>query len=201
LQTWCDLLNIFISHAPPTPDELVDASPLHYRCNVSSTPHPHAIFEPPQPSYSLRYHYPPYQYHPPPVGGSSGGNALPSYPCPHLHHIHILRLQLVLRRVIVLLHHIHTLLPQLVLRQVVMLLHHVRTHHPHQIHTLHLNMFTLEVVTTRVEGTHPIGQDRAKAATQKEKGKEGSSSQSKSYFVVNDIMSNLKKLSTSFTKS
>jgi hypothetical protein len=119
----------------------------------------------------------------------------------HTHHIHILRLQLVLRRVIVLLHHIHTLLPQLELRQVVMLLHHVRTHHPHQIHTLHLNLFTLKVVTTRVEGTHPIGQDRAKAVTQKEKGKEGLSSQSKSYFVVDGIMSNLKKLSTSFTKS
>jgi hypothetical protein len=35
-----------------------------------------------------------------------------------------------------------------------MLLHLIRTHHLGHIHILNLNMFTLEVVTTRVEGKH-----------------------------------------------
>jgi hypothetical protein len=51
-----------------------------------------------------------------------------------------------------LLYHIHTLDPQLVVRRVVMLLHLIRTIYLHHIHTLHINIFTLEVVTTRVEG-------------------------------------------------
>jgi hypothetical protein len=51
------------------------------------------------------------------------------------------------------------------------------------------------------EVTHPIGRDRAKAAARKEKGTEGSSSQSESSSKMGSIMSNLKKLSTSFTKA
>jgi hypothetical protein len=42
--------------------------------------------------------------------------------------------------------------------------------------------------------------DRAKAATRKGKGKEGSSSQSEFSSIIDDIMSTLKKLSTLFTK-
>jgi hypothetical protein len=51
------------------------------------------------------------------------------------------------------------------------------------------------------EVTHPIGRDRAKAAARKGKGTEGSSSQSESSSKMGSIMSNLKKLSTSFTKA
>jgi hypothetical protein len=51
------------------------------------------------------------------------------------------------------------------------------------------------------EVTRPIGQDRAKAAAWKEKGKEGSSRQSESFSSMGDIMSTLKKLSTSHTKA
>jgi hypothetical protein len=39
------------------------------------------------------------------------------------YHIHILHLQSVVRRVVLLLHHIHTLLPQSVVHRVVLLLH------------------------------------------------------------------------------
>jgi hypothetical protein len=53
---------------------------------------------------------------------------------------------------------------------------------------------------TEDEVTHPIGHDRVKAATQKGKGKEGSSSQSESSSVVGDIISTLKRLSISFAK-
>jgi hypothetical protein len=49
---------------------------------------------------------------------------------------------------------------------------------------------TQEVVTC------PIGRDRVKAVTQKGKGKEGSSSQSVSSFVMGSIMFTLKKLRT-----
>jgi hypothetical protein len=38
---------------------------------------------------------------------------------------------------------------------VVMLLHHIYTIHPRHIYILYLNLFTLEVVTTRVEGKTP----------------------------------------------
>jgi hypothetical protein len=51
------------------------------------------------------------------------------------------------------------------------------------------------------EVTCLIGRDRAKAAVQKGKGKEGSSSQNKFSFVVGGIMSTLKKLRTSFGKA
>jgi hypothetical protein len=159
LQTWCNLLNTLISQAHLTPDEFVDASPLHHRSNASSTPHSRSLFQSPpaQPSYPLPYHYPPYPYpaHPisgssggntptpypysppppypypaPPVGGSSGGSAHPPYSYPP---------------------------PQLVVRWVVLLINHIHTLHLRHIHTLHLNLFTPEVVTTRVERiTSPI---------------------------------------------
>jgi hypothetical protein len=48
--------------------------------------------------------------------------------------------------------------------------------------------------------TYPIGQNRAKPAAWKGKGKEGSSSQSESSSAVGGIMSTFKKLSTSFAK-
>jgi hypothetical protein len=54
---------------------------------------------------------------------------------------------------------------------------------------------------TKEEVTRPIGRDRAKAAVWKGKGKEDSSSESESFFVVGGIMSILKKLSTSFAKA
>jgi hypothetical protein len=50
------------------------------------------------------------------------------------------------------------------------------------------------------EVTRPISWDRAKAAARKGKGKEGSSSQSESSFIVGDIMFTPKKLITSFAK-
>jgi hypothetical protein len=46
-----------------------------------------------------------------------------------------------------------------------------------------------------------MGRDRAKAAVQKGKGKEGSSSQSESYFLVGGMMSTSKRLDTSFAKA
>jgi hypothetical protein len=52
------------------------------------------------------------------------------------------------RRVVMLLHDIHTLLPQPVVHRVVILLHHIRILHLRYIHILHLNLFTVEVVTT-----------------------------------------------------
>jgi hypothetical protein len=55
--------------------------------------------------------------------------------------------------------------------------------------------------TTKGKVTHPIGWDRAKAATQKGKGKECLNSQSESSSVIGGIMFTLKKLSTSFTKA
>jgi hypothetical protein len=60
---------------------------------------------------------------------------------------------------------------------------------------------SLSDAATEKEVTRPIGQDRVKVAARKEKGKEGSSSQSESSFIIGDIMSTLKKLSTSFTKA
>jgi hypothetical protein len=54
---------------------------------------------------------------------------------------------------------------------------------------------------TEEEVTHPICQDRANAAAGKGKGKEDSSSQSKCSSALCDIMSTLKKLSTSFVKA
>jgi hypothetical protein len=50
----------------------------------------------------------------------------------------------------------------------------------------------------RERGKGPIGQDRAKKAVRKRKGKEDSTSQSRSSFSMGDIMSTLKKLVTSF---
>jgi hypothetical protein len=49
--------------------------------------------------------------------------------------------------------------------------------------------------------THRIGQDRAKAAMQNGKAKEGSSSQSESSSTVSGMMSTLKRLSTSCAKA
>jgi hypothetical protein len=49
--------------------------------------------------------------------------------------------------------------------------------------------------------THLIDRDRAKTATRKGKGKEDSSSQSGSSFVMGSIISTLKKLGTSFTRA
>jgi hypothetical protein len=49
--------------------------------------------------------------------------------------------------------------------------------------------------------THLIGRDRAKTVARKGKEKEDSSSQSESSFTISDIMSTLKKLDTSFTRS
>jgi hypothetical protein len=49
--------------------------------------------------------------------------------------------------------------------------------------------------------THLISRDRAKTAAQKGKEKEDSSSQSESFFTISAIMSTLKKLCTSFTRS
>jgi hypothetical protein len=61
--------------------------------------------------------------------------------------------------------------------------------------------FVSSEVTTEEEVTHPIGQDRAKLAVRKGKGKEDSNSQSESSSVIGSIMSTLKKLSTTFTKA
>jgi hypothetical protein len=55
--------------------------------------------------------------------------------------------------------------------------------------------------TTEEEVTHPIHRDKAKTATWKGKGKEGSSSQSASSSVMGGTMFTLKKLSASFTKA
>jgi hypothetical protein len=52
---------------------------------------------------------------------------------------------------------------------------------------------------TEEKVTRPIGQDKTKTATWKGKGNENSSSQSGSSFTMGDIISNLKKLCTSFT--
>jgi hypothetical protein len=49
--------------------------------------------------------------------------------------------------------------------------------------------------------TRPIGRDRAKTAAWKGKGKEDSSSQSRSSSAMSGIMSTLKKLGTSFTRA
>jgi hypothetical protein len=55
-------------------------------------------------------------------------------------------------------------------------------------------------LATEEDVARPIGQDRAKVATQKGKEKEGSSSQSESSSPVGGIMSTLKKLTTTFAK-
>jgi hypothetical protein len=55
--------------------------------------------------------------------------------------------------------------------------------------------------TGEEEVAHPIGHDRAKATVWKGKANEGSSSQSESSTVVGDMMSTLKRLSTSFAKA
>jgi hypothetical protein len=46
-----------------------------------------------------------------------------------------------------------------------------------------------------------MGRDRAKAATWKGKGKEGSCSQSEPSFVVGGMMSTLKKINNPFAKA
>jgi hypothetical protein len=60
---------------------------------------------------------------------------------------------------------------------------------------------TSSEAATEDEVTYPIGRDRAKTAAQKGKGKEDSINQSGSSSVMGDIMSTLKKLGTSFTRS
>jgi hypothetical protein len=54
---------------------------------------------------------------------------------------------------------------------------------------------------TEEDMTHPIYRDRAKTATRKGKGKEGSNSQSMTSSSMGGIMSTLKKLCTSFTRA
>jgi hypothetical protein len=54
---------------------------------------------------------------------------------------------------------------------------------------------------TEEEVICPIGQDRAKTAMRKGKGKRESSSQSGSSSTMGGIMSTLKKLGTSFTRA
>jgi hypothetical protein len=60
---------------------------------------------------------------------------------------------------------------------------------------------SLSKAATEEEVIHPIGRDRAKSAARKRKGKEGSSSQNEYSSAMGDIMSTLKKLSTTFTKA
>jgi hypothetical protein len=59
--------------------------------------------------------------------------------------------------------------------------------------------------TTDEEVSHPMGQDRTKAVVRKGKrkgkGKEGSSNQSESSYVVCGMMSTLKRLNASFAKT
>jgi hypothetical protein len=55
--------------------------------------------------------------------------------------------------------------------------------------------------TGEEEVTHPMGQDRAKAAAREGKANEGSSGQSEASSVVDGMMSTLKKLNTSFAKA
>jgi hypothetical protein len=52
---------------------------------------------------------------------------------------------------------------------------------------------------TKEEVTRLIGRDRVNMIARKGKGKEGSSSQSRSSYSIGGIMSTLKKLGTSFT--
>jgi hypothetical protein len=61
--------------------------------------------------------------------------------------------------------------------------------------------FSLSEAAIEEEVTRPIGWDRAKAAMQKGKGQEDSSSQSESSSIMSGIMFTLKKLSISFTKA
>jgi hypothetical protein len=82
------------------------------------------------------YHYPPYPNPPPPIGDSLDGNVpppppygYPPYSCPP---------------------------PSISDSSGVLLLNHICTLHLRHIHTLHLNLFTPEVVTTRVVGTIPL---------------------------------------------
>jgi hypothetical protein len=60
---------------------------------------------------------------------------------------------------------------------------------------------SLSEAATEEEVTRPIGRDRAKTATWKEKGKEDSNNQSGSSSTMGDIMSILKKLGTSFIRA
>jgi hypothetical protein len=81
---------------------------------------------------------PPYPYPPPPVCGSSDGNAPTPYPypppLPYAYPPYSYPP------------------PQPVVHRVVLLLNHINTLYLRYIHTLHLNLFTLEVVTTQVAG-------------------------------------------------
>jgi hypothetical protein len=54
---------------------------------------------------------------------------------------------------------------------------------------------------TEEKVTHLIGRDKAKTAARKGKGNENSSSQIGSSFTMGGIISNLKKLCNSFTKT
>jgi hypothetical protein len=66
--------------------------------------------------------------------------------------------------------------------------------------TTDLFLFSTDPATEE-EVTHPIDQNKTKAAARKGKGKEYSSSQRESSIALGDIMSIIKKLSTSFTKA
>jgi hypothetical protein len=54
---------------------------------------------------------------------------------------------------------------------------------------------------TKENVTHPMSQNRAKAAVRKGKGKEGSSSQNESFFIVGVMLFTLKKLSILLAKA
>jgi hypothetical protein len=64
--------------------------------------------------------------------------------------------------------------------------------------TMDAFVFSSEAATDE-DVTHPIGQNRAKMAARKGKGKEDSSSQNGSSSSMTGIMPTLKKLGTSFT--
>jgi hypothetical protein len=66
--------------------------------------------------------------------------------------------------------------------------------------TMDAFVFSSEAGTEK-EVTHPIGRDRAKTAMWKVKGKDDSNSQSESSSAMAGIMSSLKKLYTSFTRT
>jgi hypothetical protein len=60
---------------------------------------------------------------------------------------------------------------------------------------------SLSEARTEEEVTHFIGRDRAKMVARKGKGKEDSNNQSEFSSAITDIMYNLKKLGTSFTRT
>jgi hypothetical protein len=138
-------------------DAMPHLPPAHHETSNRDSPNEHEGRIEPQ-------KYPEFKFKPRHVNDSS--HVKPRHrPLGFSHTIH---LRLVIHRVEMLLHRIHTLhlhhipthriptLPQLVVRRVVLLLNHIHTLHLQHIHILHLNLFTLEVVTTRVVGRIPL---------------------------------------------